>query len=111
MLVVYLHTEIDNLHEYSRASLKSLDDYLRNRPQAGQYSTDHLIKEFIPALGAYLGQVVVKRLSASWASGSPLMRSTVKIRDRRLYPFRHAYRVVYQDQSLVQFYDSAGSET
>jgi hypothetical protein len=107
MLVVYLHREIDGLHEYSRASLQVLDDYLRNHPPAGQYTTDHLMKEFIPALGAYLGQVLVKQLSAAWEVGSPLMRSIVRTGDKRLHPFRHAYRTVYQGQSLAQFYDSA----
>jgi hypothetical protein len=109
MLVVYLHTEIDGLEDYSRRSLQLLDDYLQKHPAAEAYSTEHLMMEFIPALGAYLGHVLVKQLSASWDIASPLMRSGVRVGNEVIYPFRHAYRCVYKEGALAQFYDNAAN--
>jgi hypothetical protein len=107
MLRVYLHEEVQNLASYSRQALECLDLYFSQHAQATEYNTDHLMKEFIPALGAYLGQVVVEQLGGKWIVREPLMRSVVVVAERELRPFRHAYQCIYQGVSLTTFYEEA----
>ena len=107
MLRVYLHDEVQNLASYSRQALKSLDSYFSQHSQVNEYNTDHLMKEFIPALGAYLGKVVVEELRGKWIAREPLMRSVVVVAGRELHPFGHAYQCIYQGASLTAFYDGA----
>lgn len=105
-LVVYLHTEVKEIFAYSRSALVALDTYFAEHPQALEYSSEYLLEEFIPALGAYLGEVFVRQLGGEWIKQDPLLKSVVKVKEKEIPVFRIAYQVVYGDAKLVEKYDS-----
>jgi hypothetical protein len=105
--VVYFHGKVEEVFDYSRESLEALDRYFAAHPQAKEYSREHLFKEFIPALGAYLGEVLVKRLGGKWVKRQPILKSSVKVKTMELAPFWIAFHVVYGDAKLAEAFDSA----
>ncbi|EDX71720.1 hypothetical protein MC7420_2386 [Coleofasciculus chthonoplastes PCC 7420] len=105
-LVVFLHTDVEEVFTYSRSALEKLDTFFTEHPQKLEYKEQHLQKEFIPALGAYLGEVIVQELGGDWLVREPLLKSTVTINDREVAPFQYAYQVVYDDKKLLDLYNS-----
>lgn len=105
MLVVFLQGEVNEADEYSRAALEAIDSHFAQHPQLKEYKPEHLNKEFLPALGAYLGEVLVRNLKAKWVVGEPLPQSTVKLGDTEVSPFEVAYRSVYEGAKLSDAFD------
>lgn len=108
-LVVYLHTEVEEVFTKTGKALSALDHYLAIHPQQIEYKPAHLMEEFIPALGAYLGEVLVKELGGQWIVRKPIGQSVVKINGHEISPFRQAYQAIYENAKLKDVYDSAAS--
>jgi hypothetical protein len=106
MLVVFLQGEVNEAFEYSRAALEAIDRHFAEHPQRVEYKPEHLNKEFIPTLGAYLGEVMVRNLKAEWVAREPLPKSTIRLGDTEISPFESAYRSVYEGARLSDVYDS-----
>jgi hypothetical protein len=106
VMVVFLHTEIEEIFTYSRSAIEALNVYFNEHPQRLEYQQEHLVKAFIPALGAYVGEVLVRELRGEWVVKEPLLKSTVIIDGKEVSTFEVAYQVVYEDQSLLDVYDS-----
>lgn len=106
MLVVFLHGEVNEASEYSRAALEAIDAHFAEHPQRVEYKPEHLNKEFIPTLGAYLGEVLVRNLGAEWAAREPLPKSTIRLGGTEVSPFESAYGSVYEGTKLADVYDS-----
>lgn len=105
MLVVFLHGEVNEASEYSRAALEAIDRHFKQHPQQKEYKPEHLNQEFLPALGAYLGEVLVRGLKAKWVKREPLPQSTLKHGDTEVSPFEVAYRAVYEGAGLADTFD------
>ena len=105
MLVVFLQGEVDEAWKYSRAALEAIDAHFAAHPQTIEYKPEHLQQEFLPALGAYVGEVLVRNLKAKWVEREPLPRSTVKLGDAEVSPFEVAYRSVYEGARLSDVFD------
>ena len=105
MLVVFLHGEVNEAGDYSRAALEAIDAHFARHPQQKEYKPEHLQTEFLPALGAYVGEVLVRNLKASWVAREPLPKSTVKHGDTEVSPFEVAYRSVYEGAELSEVFD------
>jgi hypothetical protein len=105
MLVVFLHGEVDEASDYSRAALEAVDEHFAKHPQRKEYKPEHLNEEFLPALGAFFGEVLVRNLKAKWVEREPLPRSTVKHGDTEVSPFEVAYRSVYEGAGLAEAFD------
>lgn len=105
MLVVFLQEEVADATDYSRAALEAIDAHFTEHPQTAEYEPGHLNREFLPALGAYFGEVLVRSLKAKWVVGDPLPRSTLKIGDTEVSPFEVAYRSVYEGAKLSEVFD------
>lgn len=65
-VVVTLGDEVEEVHAFSRASLEALDRYLERHDFAEEYKYEFLITVYIPAFGAYVGQVLVRHLGGEW---------------------------------------------
>lgn len=106
-IVVYFHGKVPEVFDSSRDSLQALDEYFAAHPQVVEYTREHLFKELIPALGSYLGAVLVKRLGGKWIKRQPILKSSVKVKTMELAPFWIAFHAVYGDAKLAEAFDSA----
>jgi hypothetical protein len=102
-LVALLHTDVPSVFEASPASLTDLDahlwckDFLRNRRP--EVIDEHLM----PAVGAYLGQVLVKHLGGQWIPRRKLEEAQVRVGHRVWRPFLRAHRYLRSRQALLDF--------
>lgn len=106
LLIVFLHTDVEEVFNYSQLALEALDNYFSEHPQKLEYKSEHLIKELIPALGAYLGEVLVHELGGNWIVREPLLKSTVVVNGRETSPFKAAFKVIYEQEKLLDIYNS-----
>jgi hypothetical protein len=102
-LVALLHTDVPSVFEASPESLTDVDayfwgeDFLRNRlPEA----VDELL---MPAVGAYLGEVLVEHLGGQWIPRKKLEEAQVRVGDRVWLPFLRAHRYTRSQQALLDF--------
>jgi|SRR6476661_34523 len=103
---IFLHMDVKEIFTYSRSAIEALNVYFNEHPQRMEYKQEHLVKEFIPALGAYVGEVIVRELQGEWMVREPLLKSTVRINGKEVSTFQFAYQVVYEDKPLLDVYDS-----
>ncbi|HEX9988124.1 MAG TPA: hypothetical protein VGE45_06545 [Chloroflexia bacterium] len=103
--VALMHMEVKEVFGQSRAALKALDKYFARHPQKEEYKPEHLLKEFIPALGGYLGEVLIKELGGKWQVKKPVLKSVVKLKGAEIAPFNIAYKVVFEDAKLSDALD------
>jgi hypothetical protein len=102
-LVALLHTDVPSVFEASPASLTDLDahfwctDFLRNR--LPEVIDEHLM----PAVGAYLGEVLVKHLGGQWIPRKKLEEAQVRVGPRVWRPFLRAHRYLRSRQALLDF--------
>ncbi|MFP2927269.1 hypothetical protein ACLESO_19140 [Pyxidicoccus sp. 3LG] len=100
-LVALLHTDVPSVFEASPDSLTDVDahfwckDFLKNR--LPEVVDEHLM----PAVGAYLGEVLVKHLGGQWIPRKKLEEAQVRVGDRVWLPFLRAHRYLRSRQSLL----------
>ncbi|NMO17066.1 hypothetical protein HPC49_11420 [Pyxidicoccus fallax] len=100
-LVALLHTDVPSVFEASPQSLMDVDahfwceDFLRNR--LPEVVDEHLM----PAVGAYLGEVLVKHLGGQWIPRKRLEEAQVRVGDRVWLPFLRAHRYTRSRQALL----------
>jgi hypothetical protein len=104
--VVFLHSDVKEVFSYSRSALEAVTTYFAEHPQRLEYKEEHLNKEFIPALGAYLGEVLVRELGGEWVRREPVLKSTVRINGKEISTFRFAHQVVYEDKKVLDVYNT-----
>ncbi|MBZ4415572.1 hypothetical protein [Myxococcus sp. RHSTA-1-4] len=102
-LVALLHTDVPSVFSASPESLMDVDahfwceDFLRNRRPG--VIDEHLM----PAVGAYLGEVLVKHLGGQWIPRQKLEEAQVRIGDRVWLPFLRAHHYTRSRQALLDF--------
>lgn len=106
-LVTFLHGEVSQVYDYTVESLEALDQYFTAEPPEDSFKAQFLFEEFIPALGAYLGEVLRRQLGGTWIRKSPVLTSTVRVGDREFKVFAEAFDVVYSGKRLADVYRSA----
>ncbi|MCP3141141.1 hypothetical protein [Pyxidicoccus xibeiensis] len=100
-LVALLHTDVPSVFEATPESLTDVDahfwckDFLKNR--LPQVIDEHLM----PAVGAYLGEVLVRRLGGQWIPRKRLEEAQVRVADRVWLPFLRAHRYLRSRQALL----------
>jgi hypothetical protein len=104
--IAMMHMEVKEVSAPSRAALKALDKYFARHPQREEYKPEHLLKEFIPALGGYLGEVLIKELGGKWQVKDKVLKSVVKLKGAEIAPFNIAYKVVFEDATLSDALDN-----
>jgi hypothetical protein len=104
-LIVYLHTTLTDIFSYSRATLELLDAYFIKHPPRKEYYEEFLLEEFIPAVGGFLAEVIIRELGGHWEEKQPVLTSTVHIHGNSSPVFREAYNAIYKGRKLVDVYD------
>ncbi|WP_224241537.1 hypothetical protein [Hyalangium gracile] len=102
-LVALLHTRVPSIFEQTAESLTDVDAQLwaENFPEV--FERHHLDARAVPAVGAYLGQVLVRRLGGQWMARGKLEEAQVRVGQRVWLPFLRAQRYLRSRQSLLDF--------
>ncbi len=100
-LVALLHSEVPSVFEQTPESLTDVDFKFwgENFPETFERHT--IDQRAVPTVGAYLGQVLVRRLGGQWIPRKKLEEAQVRVGQRVWLPFVRAHRYMRSRQSLL----------
>jgi hypothetical protein len=102
-LVALMHTQVPSVFEQTPESLTDVDFqfWLESFPRVFErYQID---TRAVPAVGAYLGQVLVRHLGGQWIARKKLQEAQVRVGQRVWLPFLRAHRYMRSEQTLIDF--------
>jgi len=67
------------------------------------FERQHIDEHAVPAIGAYLGEVLVRNLGGRWIPRQKLDQAQVLVGNRVWFPFVRAHRYMRSCQSLMDF--------
>ncbi|MFY2560063.1 hypothetical protein ACN469_20810 [Corallococcus terminator] len=102
-LVAALHTKVPSIMNETPESLTDLDFYFWREDFPERYTRDLIDKHTAPALGAYLGGLLVRRLGGTWVPRQKLEESQVRVGKLVWLPFLRARRYMQSSQSLLDY--------
>jgi len=110
--VVFLHTEVPSVFQATPESLTDADFYFWKEDYPKTRLREVLDEHVVPAVGAYLGQVLVHHLGGRWIPRKKLLETGVRVGSRVWLPFVRADRYLRSresllDHSLTQLYREA----
>jgi hypothetical protein len=102
-LVALFHTQVPSVFEQTPESLTDVDFqfWLESFPEV--FERHNLDQRAVPAVGAYLGQVLVRRLGGEWIPRKKLEEAQVRVGQRVWLPFLRAHRNMRSCQALLDF--------
>ncbi|KFE70818.1 hypothetical protein [Hyalangium minutum] len=102
-LVAILHSEVPSVLQQTPESLTDadLDFWTWSFPE--RFERDQIDGRLVPAIGAYLGEVMVKHLGGQWIARKKLEESQVRVGSRVWLPFLRAHKSMRSCQSLLDF--------
>jgi len=114
-LAALLHQDVPEVMDGTPESLPAIDAYLWHRDFAG-YERHKVDGILVPAVGAYLGKVLVQHLGGRWVPRRNLDEAQVIVGDRAWLPFLRARHHLQSQQSafahsLTQLYRAAARHT
>jgi len=102
-LVAALHTSVHSLFEAIPESLTDLDFHFWRENFPEMYERELIDEHTAPAVGAFLGNVLVRRLGGQWILRKKLEESQVRVGNRVWLPFLRARRYMQSRQSLLDY--------
>ncbi|HYO58033.1 hypothetical protein [Archangium sp.] len=111
-LVALLHTQVPSVFHQTPESLTDADFYFWFEDFPKRRLREAIDAHAVPAIGAYLGQVLVRNLGGQWIPRQKLMEAQVLVGKRIWLPFVRAHHYMRScqdllDHSLTQFYREA----
>jgi hypothetical protein len=112
-LVALLHSEVPSVLQETPESLTDADVYFWSEDFPKTRPREAIDAHAVPAVGAYLGEVLVRHLGGRWIPREKLEESQVLVGQRAWLPFVRARRYLRSrqsllDHSLTQLYRVAG---
>jgi hypothetical protein len=102
-LVALLHTQVPSVFESSPASLTDIDFYFWREEFPTSRLREAIDERAVPAIGAYLGEVLVRHLGGQWIPRTHLLEAQVRVGSRVWLPFVRAQRYMRSRQALLDF--------
>jgi hypothetical protein len=102
-LVALLHSQVPSVFEETLESLTDVDFHFWNEHFPETFERELIEARAVPAVGAYLGEVLVRRLGGKWLPRKKLIESQVQVGQRVWYPFLRAQRYMRSRQSLLDY--------
>jgi hypothetical protein len=102
-LVALLHTQVPSVFELTAESLTDVDYQFWHDRFPDVFERHNIDARAVPAIGAYLGQVLVRHLGGQWLPRKKLEEAQVRVGHRVWLPFLRAHRYMRSRQSLVDF--------
>ncbi|WNG26882.1 hypothetical protein F0U62_24825 [Cystobacter fuscus] len=111
-LVALLHSEVPSVFAATPESLTDADFYFWREEFPTSRLREAIDEHAVPAIGAYLGEVLVRHLGGRWIPRQKLEEAQVLVGHRVWLPFLRARRYMISrqallDHSLTHFYLSA----
>lgn len=108
-LVALLHKEVREIMENSPESLPRIDYHFWHFDYPATFRREDIESDLVPAIGAYIGDLMVSHLGGRWVPRQNIDESQIVIGDRVWLPFLRARHYVQTkqsalDYSLTQFY-------
>ena len=102
-LVALFHTQVPSVFEQTPESLTDVDFqfWLESFPEV--FERHNIDQRAVPAVGAYLGEVLVRRLGGQWIPRKKLEEAQVRVGQHVWLPFLRAHRYMRSRQSLLDF--------
>ncbi|HYO71819.1 MAG TPA: hypothetical protein VEU33_37655 [Archangium sp.] len=102
-LVAMLHTQVPSVFQATPESLTDIDFLFWREDVPGTRLRENLDRHILPAVGAYLGQVLVHHLDGRWIARDKLLENQVLVGDRVWLPFLRAGYYLRSRQSLLDY--------
>jgi hypothetical protein len=108
-LVALLHTKVPSVFKATPESLTDVDFQLWHEEFPRVFERERIDAHAVPAIGAYLGEVLVRNLGGRWIPRQELMEAQVLVGNRVWFPFARAHHYMCScqallDHSLTQLY-------
>ncbi|HYO59013.1 hypothetical protein [Archangium sp.] len=108
-LVALLHTQVPSVFKETPESLTDVDQHFWSENFPETFERKNIDEHAVPAVGAYLGQVLVRNLGGQWIPRKKLGEAQVLVGGRVWLPMVRAHRYMRSrqsllDHSLTQFY-------
>ncbi|NOK16555.1 hypothetical protein [Corallococcus carmarthensis] len=100
-LVALLHTPVPSVFKRSPESLTDIDHHFWRQTFPDTFERHNIDAVAVPAVGAYLGEVLVRHLGGQWLPRKQWMEAQVRVGDRVWLPFARAHRYMKSTQSLL----------
>jgi hypothetical protein len=102
-LVALLHTAVPSVLDASPESLTDIDFHLWREDFPTTRSREALDTHAVPALGAFLGQVLVRHLGGQWIPRRGLDEAQVRVGPRVWFPFARARQALRSRHAVLDF--------
>ncbi|WNG42972.1 hypothetical protein F0U60_01835 [Archangium minus] len=102
-LVALLHTEVPSVFDATPESLTDADFYFWREEFPKSRLREAIDEHAVPAIGAYLGEVLVRNLGGTWIPRQKLDEAQVLVGNRVWFPFLRARHYMRSCQSLLDF--------
>ncbi|WNG42763.1 hypothetical protein F0U60_00600 [Archangium minus] len=102
-LVALLHSKVPSVFTESPESLTDIDAHLWSENFPEVFERQHIDEHAVPAVGAYLGEVLVRNLGGQWLPRKKLGEAQVLVGQRVWFPMVRAHRYLRSRQSLLDF--------
>ncbi|HEX5746479.1 MAG TPA: hypothetical protein VFZ09_09555 [Archangium sp.] len=100
-LVALLHSEVPSIFEATPESLSDADFYFWREEFPKSRLREAIDEHAVPAIGAYLGEVLVRNLDGRWIPRQKLDEAQVLVGNRVWLPFVRARNYMRSRQSLL----------
>ena len=100
-LVALLHAQVPSVFDETPQSLTEVDYQFWHQDFPSVFERHHIDAHAVPAIGAYLGQVLVRHLGGQWIPRKKLEEAQVRVGNRVWLPFVRAWRYMRSRQSLL----------
>ncbi len=102
-LVALLHTEVPSVFKETPESLTDADFYFWREEFPKSRLREAIDAHAVPAVGAYLGEVLVRNLGGQWIPRQKLEEAQVLVGTRVWLPFARAQHYMRSRQSLLDY--------
>jgi hypothetical protein len=103
LLVALLHTEVPSVFDATPQSLTDADFYFWHWEFPERQLRESIDDRAVPAIGAYLGEVLVRHLGGRWIPRQKLEETQVLVGTRVWFPFVRARHYMRSCQALLDF--------
>jgi hypothetical protein len=102
-LVALMHTKVPSVFEATPESLTGVDYQFWHEEFPRVFEREKIDAHAVPAIGAYLGEVLVRDLGGKWIPRKKLEEAQVLVGERVWLPFVRAWRYMRSVQSLLDY--------
>ncbi|WP_257455900.1 hypothetical protein [Archangium lipolyticum] len=102
-LVALLHSNVPSIFKATPESLTDIDIYFWSEDFPKTRLREVIDEHAVPAVGAYLGEALVRNLGGRWIPRQKLEEAQVLVGNRIWFPFVRAHRYMRSRQSLLDY--------